>query len=377
MKSKIVHTDKKRLCNGKLCASKAVPTSSELRVCLGSSLAKAFFEYSHDDTKNLLNLVASEKTPKPCFTIPIDDRLHEDVASPTNDDVIKANAHENILEIGEDLLECFRKQIEEDLRTKIERQSQEKFHVYQAKKRREAELKTRELHAKYENYIKTVQDELQEQLEAEWANAAEECAKNTQKAVVQERMNVTHDMMQKMRTEMAYVVQSLYREFEDTFRAQRENIIADFNGIMRETHVKLNAEKREFESKVGRDLYVQKHQLQMQSTVDIINTLCLERLRFCKEKHTIHEHFQKQIAGFHELIAQLKDVICLMRQEIINCYVEKKSLEEQLCDVVKQFQKFINFIFHTVPGQAEYLLPLEFQRSIVSDKNKEEKNSKS
>lgn len=40
-------------------------------------------------------------------------------------------------------------------------------------------------------------------------------------------------MMQKMRIEMAYIVESLYTDFEESFRAQRETIIADFNGIMR------------------------------------------------------------------------------------------------------------------------------------------------
>lgn len=68
-------------------------------------------------------------------------------------------------EIGEALLERVKKDIEESLRDKIERQSREKFYLYQAKKRREAELHAQQLHEKYENYIETVQHELQKQLE--------------------------------------------------------------------------------------------------------------------------------------------------------------------------------------------------------------------
>lgn len=63
-----------------------------------------------------------------------------------------------------------------------------------------------------------------------------------------------------------------------------------------------------------------------------------------------------------------------MRKEIVECHVEKKLLEEQLYEITKHFQKFIDFVFHAVPGQAEYLLPLELQRLITSDKNKEENN---
>ncbi|XP_076624626.1 uncharacterized protein LOC143343532 [Colletes latitarsis] len=366
---------KSSTCNVKLCSSNDVPTSSEVRVCLGPSLAEIFFEYSHDDTKKLLDLITPQTTLKPCFTIPVDDHLQDDILPLTNDEVIKANAHTNILKIGGKLLECFQEQVQKELREKIEKQSQVKFYMYQAKKRREAELKALELHAKYKDYMKTVQHELQEQLDIEWANAATECTKNIQKSVVQERMNVTHDMMQKMRTEVSYVVQSLYQEFEESFRAQRENIIADFNGIMRETHIKLNAEKKEFETKVGRELHTQKNQLQMQNTVNIIHVLCLERIRFYREKHTIHKYFQKQITGLHELISRLNNVITVTREEIINCHVEKKLLEEQICDVTRQFQKFINFMFNAVPGQAEYLLPLEL-RLAVSDKDKKEKSSK-
>ncbi|XP_043251054.1 uncharacterized protein LOC122396583 [Colletes gigas] len=367
---------KSSTCNVKLCSSNDLPTSSEVRVCLGPSLAEIFFEYSHDDTKKLLDLITPQTTLKSCFTIPADDHLQDDVSPLTDDEVIKANAHTNILKIGGELLECFQKQVQKELREKIEKQSQVKFYMYQAKKRREAEIKAQVLHEKYKDYMKTVQHQLQEQLDIEWANAATECTKNIQKSVVQERINVTRDMMEKMRTEVAYVVQSLYQEFEESFRAQRENIIADFNGIMRETHVKLNAEKKEFETKVGRELYTQKNQLRMQNTVNIIHVLCLERIRFCREKHTIHKYFQKQIAGLHELIARLNNVITAMREEIIECHVEKKSLEEQICDVTRQFQKFINFVFNAVPGQAEYLLPLELQGLVVSDKDKKEKSSK-
>lgn len=67
----------------------------------------------------------------------------------------------------------------------------------------------------------------------EWSKAAAECAKNIQKAVVQERINVTNEVTRKMRAEMTHVVLSLYKEFEKLFCAKRDNIIADFNQIMR------------------------------------------------------------------------------------------------------------------------------------------------
>ncbi|XP_076231247.1 uncharacterized protein LOC143177268 [Calliopsis andreniformis] len=359
------------VCTAKICSNNTMPTASKIRANLGPSLAQAFFEYSHYDTKTLLDLKEPLKSPKTCFP-ELEEKTQDDKALPLHNELIKADVHQNILEIGESILQRVQKQIEESLRERIEKQTQEKFHMYQAKKRLEAERYAEELHAKYDNYIKTVQKELEKQLKVEWAKAAAEYAKNTQKAVVQERMNVTHDMMRKMRLEMTYVIGSLYKEFEEMFIAQRDNIIADFNSIMREKHVKMVKEMQEFERKVSMDLYIQKHQLEMQSTVDIIYLLCMERLRSCTEKHAMHMHFQKQIHGFHELIDRLNNVLTVMRAEIVHCHVEQKLLEEQLSDVIEQFQKFIDFVFYAVPGQAQFLLPFKLQRLSRSNTSKKE-----
>ncbi|XP_017752698.1 PREDICTED: uncharacterized protein LOC108545533 isoform X2 [Eufriesea mexicana] len=281
------------MCNIKLCSNNDVPPSSVVRACLGPSLAQVFFDYTHHDTIKLLDVLTSLKTSKTCFSIPSDDPLPKSkFVPPTDYQIIKALVHQNILEIGGALLEGVKKQIEESLKEKVEKQSREKFYLYQAKKRRENQLYAQQLHEKYNNYIETVRHELQKQLEKEWSTAAEECAKNTQKAVVQERINVTHEMMRKMRAEMTHVVQSLYKEFEELFCAKRNNIIADFNQIMREKHVKLKKEMQDFKEKVNKDLYIQRRQFEMQNTADIIYTLCLERLRNNREKHTMHKYFE-------------------------------------------------------------------------------------
>lgn len=57
--------------------------------------------------------------------------------------------------------------------------------------------------------------------------------KELQKAVVKARMDTTHDVLRKIRPQMNWVVTSLYNELEQTRRAQKEKMIADFNKIMR------------------------------------------------------------------------------------------------------------------------------------------------
>lgn len=58
-------------------------------------------------------------------------------------------------------------------------------------------------------------------------------SKELQKAIVKARMDTTHDVLKRMRPEICHVVASLYKDFELSYRVQREIIIADFNEIMR------------------------------------------------------------------------------------------------------------------------------------------------
>lgn len=142
---------------------------------------------------------------------------------------------------------------------------------------------------------------------------------------------------------------------------------------MKERQIKFKNEIRELKEKANRDMYIQKRQFEMQSVTDIIYVLCLERVRSNKEKHAIHRYFEERIDEFYELIIHLRDIINIMKEEIINCHTNKKSLEEKLYNVTKHFQKFINFIFHALPGQADYLLPPELQELINLDIDEEDK----
>lgn len=69
-------------------------TSLEICVRLGSSLAQTFFQNCHDNTKEVLDLIAPEKSPPPCFTIQIDNKK---IASLMHNEIVKANVHDSIL----------------------------------------------------------------------------------------------------------------------------------------------------------------------------------------------------------------------------------------------------------------------------------------
>lgn len=51
--------------------------------------------------------------------------------------------------------------------------------------------------------------------------------------MIQQRIDMTQHMLSKVRKEMSYMVDDLYKEFEQTRRLHIENIIADVNEILR------------------------------------------------------------------------------------------------------------------------------------------------
>lgn len=64
-------------------------------------------------------------------------------------------------------------------------------------------------------------------------NIIERYNKILQKAVVETRHNVTFDLMKKMRKEIEFIVTDLNTDYVRRCSIQRENMIADFNNVIR------------------------------------------------------------------------------------------------------------------------------------------------
>ena len=92
---------------------------------------------------------------------------------------------------------------------------------------------------------------------------------------------------------------------------------------------------------------------------------------------------QEQIEDLQKMLSDANRVIGLLK---VDAFEDEsaKICKTKIIDIVKQFQKFINFTFCAVPGQAEFflslekLLMLEVDQKISDQKisKKEEKEDK-
>ncbi|XP_015585418.1 uncharacterized protein LOC107263092 [Cephus cinctus] len=338
-----------------------IPTQSDVRTNLGSPLAQIIFDYSHEEIRKLLGIIPPlEGPPKILWKSPSDQLIGKvALTPPLTNKFIKACTHQGILALGQVVLEKFEADMDERMKRHMKEELEEVQNMFEAEKRRIIELTIHDVSLQYENYIDILQEEFKTELKNSISDAITNCNKAMQKAVVHERMNVTHEMLKKLRDEIAHVIETLYINFEQSLRAQKENMIADFNEIMRKERARMDEKMKDFENQKIKALLILRHRLQMQNAIDLAYVLCIERMHCIAEKKVMHKCFKIQIRALEELLLDLNEVIRSMKNEEQNKIDNGPAWEKKVYEIVRQFQKFINFAFGAVPGQAEFLLSLE------------------
>ena len=80
------------------------------------------------------------------------------------------------------------------------------------------------------------------------------------------------------------------------------------------------------------------------------------------------------------MLLEANRVIKLLKEQSCENNIDDKVWETKLMEIIKQFQKFINFAFGAMPGQAEFFLSLESllalelnEKFVEKDEKKEKK----
>jgi len=77
----------------------------------------------------------------------------------------------------------------------------------------------------------------------------------------------------------------------------------------------------------------------------------------------------------HEHITEQEETMNIMKEKITKYRNKNKMLQEKINVLTKEFQKFINFAFDTLPEHADFLLPLDLLsvNSINKEESKQER----
>lgn len=72
-----------------------------------------------------------------------------------------------------------------------------------------------------------------------------------------------------------------------------------------------------------------------------------------------------------ELIVERDKNINEMEERLTECSTKNTKLEEKIAAITNEFKQFVNFVFNTVPGQSDFLLPPDLLFSINNTKKKD------
>ncbi|XP_011699466.1 PREDICTED: uncharacterized protein LOC105456839 isoform X2 [Wasmannia auropunctata] len=273
------------------------PTRSEIQLRLGTSLAQVLLDYSHPEAVKLLDSIPAKLSRESCCVSCCASRNSQSKADATGSwagkhEIVRTDLHSDILALGEEEMKKFQMEVEATTQKRLRDEFADECRKLEAEKRFTIGRNAEELHARYEEFFKSAQEELKEKLQIELADTSAIRDKELQKAVVKARIDTTHDVLRKIRPQVNWVVTSLCNEFEQIRRAEREKTIADFNKIIRKQHLELDARIREIEREKIEELHIQRRELYVQNAMNIIFTFCMERLRSNSQLQTMHKHFE-------------------------------------------------------------------------------------
>lgn len=102
-----------------------------------------------------------------------------------------------------------------------------------------------------------------------------------------------------------------------------------------------------------------KHQLQCKNIANMMYVLCVERQKCQAERQQMERDYQKQIHELHNLLTEKNVEITKLTRESEEKIKQSNLREECILEILRQFQKFINFALRASPTQAEFLLSVE------------------
>ncbi|KAF7989678.1 hypothetical protein HCN44_008352 [Aphidius gifuensis] len=160
------------------------------------------------------------------------------------------------------------------------------------KKKLEVKFYMKKLDEKIKRQIIRIENDYEKKFKNELDDATVKLNKKLQKAVVQTRINVTNEMMKKLRDEIEYVVNDLDDEYQRKLCAQKDTMVADFNQIMRHVQVKTDDKINSFQQLKCEEYEILRVQMENKN-IDNVNKAVLYHQQQCEiEKLKIRQGFE-------------------------------------------------------------------------------------
>ncbi|XP_050304906.1 uncharacterized protein LOC126742308 [Anthonomus grandis grandis] len=344
-----------------LLRSILAPKLSDAKRNLGDTLAKVVFDQCEDALREDFGLKTPLHGPGNVLWVSPSDLLIGKVAlkPPFTPKCLQALTHKGILEIGEGLEKKFKEDMESDKQKALDKYKAELLATIED--RMKSEIKDVEIRERLACHIEMEkkQEEFGVTLKEELNKLEIRIREQYEQILADQNHQLSTKWEEKVQKEVEKTVDMMTKQYQEKLAEQEERLSYAFTLEIKKEQVLRDHEAKLSKRKMHDTLRQLKHHLECTNLVNMMYILATERQKCCDQKQLIEDYYKAEIKKLENRLKEKNLAIQGLKEEKQKQIKEVNIREICLLEVIKQFQKFINFAFKSAPTQAEFLLSVE------------------
>ncbi|KAG5877083.1 hypothetical protein JTB14_011787 [Gonioctena quinquepunctata] len=338
-----------------------IPRLSEAKSTLGDSLSKIVFDECDEALKEAFGLQPPLKGALGDLWVSPSSLLIGKIAltPPHTRKHIQALTHEGIMNIGTGIEKKFMNEMNMDKETALATQQKNLLHSFgdsikaeikdvEARERAACQREIERLTQEFELHLEEELGALQSRLRHEHETSAE-----SQEKVLERKWE------DKLKGEVRKTIAKLTEQFLNELERQEDVMKRHFKVELKKKEIQKEYDLGTQRVKYHTNVEQLRHVLECKNIANMMYILCMERRKCCKEKEDIEKYYKQKLEELENVISQKDVEHCELNHTMKQHRKEVQLRETCILEIIRQFQKFINFALRSAPTQAEFLLSIE------------------
>lgn len=207
--------------------------------------------------------------------------------------------------------------------------------------------------------MENLKSEFEEILREELAKLEAEMIEQQNRLLEEQAAALEKEWRAKLAYAVATTVKTLTEQFLEDLRKQSETLVLRYEALIKKTQLKCKFTLESERARYKDVLKQLKHYLECKNVANMMYILCMERRKCEKERETLQTNYQKEVQELHDQVIERDVEIRKLKEEAEKREKHLQVREECVVEILRQFQKFINFALRSSPTQAEFLLSVE------------------
>ncbi|KAJ8946921.1 hypothetical protein NQ314_008720, partial [Rhamnusium bicolor] len=272
---------------------------------------------------------------------------------------IQALTHQGILNIGRDIEIKFWNEMEMEKERALADQRRHMLDEFEDQLKAEIKLVELREQAACQKEMQRITEEFEARLIEELENLESRLRDEFAELYKEQEIMLREEFGRTLKQEVEKTVQNMTREFLNELDRQKNILASNFKLGLQKAHTQREYDINMEQTKCKESIRQLKHNLECKNIANMMYVLCMERRKCCDEKTAIEKHYEAELEILYNTVKQKDQEIKELTDEKNRQIMEVNLRETCLLEIIRQFQKFINFALRASPTQAEFLLSVE------------------